>query len=176
MGGKHRVKRHQGLVYIAAITLILFSFSGCTQISRSFNITADTQLQQELAAIEEMINNKDFQAASTANLAMLKKNQNSFKPGDTVTANYLIQARINQRLLAQTLSDQEQKASLFKRIQQDKDKQKRERQSVQAFKEEIHGLNKKIKTLEKEKSELEKQIERMKQIDLNKDSTPKSLQ
>lgn len=126
----------------------------------------DVRLKQHMTAYEKQISQDAFQEAADTNKVMLEI-LNAREPETThSTATLIKQTRAAQILLDQIIADQSQKRILSEQIIKDKKQLNQKEQSIETLKTLIKSLNQNIQTLENQTSQLEKQIKRMKQIDL----------
>jgi|GEM_PF-2968731 len=135
-------------------------------MSRPRQTSEDIRLKQHLTNYENQIKQKAFKKAAVTNKEILKI-LTTQKPETTHwEVMSLKQARAAQALLNQILTDRTRERELAEQIRKTGIQLKQKEQSVESLKTLIKNLNQTIKTLENQTTQLEKQIERIKQIDL----------
>ncbi len=122
--------------------------------------------------------NRDFKSAASENQRVLEYYKT---PGinDIISSNYFQNAEIISNLLTRIMDDENGKYALFMKLASNEKQIKLLILSGESFKKQVgdleeklvamDGLSGKVKKLEKEKTMLQQQINRLKEIDLNTD-------
>lgn len=169
MGGKYGSKRHPGRVYITGLTtLLFFILSGCAvnPVGPSASNSAEAYIQQYLASLQELLEADKFQKALMLNRTFLNTHDKESSTINRRTAVDIRHAKNDRVLLHQIIKYRAQTDALSDRIRQDRRRQEKTEQTVKALKSRIKVLNTELTSLKDKNDQLEKQLERMKQIDL----------
>jgi len=134
---------------------------------RPFTVSTDTNQHQHLNRIEALIQKDDFKSAAADTEKIIKKFEHRFRAGDGVLTNYIHQAKINQKLINRILSNESQKETLATQFKKSKVQNKTKTMTIKSHGSKTKLLEKKMALLEQENQLLKKQIEQIKQIDLN---------
>lgn len=139
----------------------------------------DTKEKESLAALQDSVLKKDFKSAARENQRMVKYYESLPDTKDIISSNYNQKTDIISDLLAQILDDEEKKLALYGRILLHEEEIKTLTLTTGSLKKKVNDQQKKlkdmaallerIKTLENEKTLLQKQIDQLKEIDLNPD-------
>ncbi|WDP89380.1 MAG: hypothetical protein HUN04_06435 [Desulfobacter sp.] len=168
MGRKCGSRRHPGFVYLACIILTGTLVSGCALKATFKSAPSPDQmrLNRHLVDYETQIQDKAFQEAARTNSLMLKLVQSREGERSAAESQEIILLRTGRALLNQILSDQARKADLAARADKTTQLLTTEADAVKALETEIKRLKAAVRSLEQQNNGLEKQLERMKQIDL----------
>lgn len=174
MGPKSGNQWRKNFVYIACCLLSGFFLPGCfsTSIFKPETVTVDTRQEQFLDTVEKHIQDNDFKLAAKDNDQLLQYYENRFQAGDNVVANYIRQTKINQKLLARIISDQQRILTLSRKLQTRAQSQQEDKLRLEALMAQKGKLSEQVTKLEHEKRLLEEQILQLKQIDLNRVKAP----
>ena len=181
MGAKPVFKRYKNPVYITFCIIIALFLSSCQNFSqlRTLSTSVDTNEKKYLATTRKLVLNKDFKSAAKENQHVLKYYRRIPDMDDIILSNYVENAQIISDLLIRIMDDEEKKLALYGKILLNEEQIKvltlkagslKKKADAQKKKlEDMDMLFGKIKTLENEKKLLQKQIDRLKEIDLNPD-------
>lgn len=174
MGAKQVFRRYKNPFYFAigiAISLFLFSCQHFS-LSRALPSSVDTNEKKYLATTRDLILKNDFKSAARENQRMLQYFSRFTDSKDIITSNYDQNAQILSDLLTRIMDDIKKTQALTRKIQNSENRIKALALTVGSYKKKAAVSQKKLadrdKLIEKIKT-LERQIERLKQIDLNSD-------
>jgi hypothetical protein len=154
---------------------------GCqhTGLSRATQTSIDRNEKKYLMAIQELVLDKDFEAAVTENQRILEDYSQISDMNDVALSNYALSAEVISELLARIMEDAYRERTLSRIIQSTEGQIKALILSSELFENKAHALGKKmedmdrlsekVNVLEKEKEMLQQQIDQLKKIDLNPD-------
>jgi hypothetical protein len=139
----------------------------------------DMKEKKYLTVTQKLVLNKEFISAVRENEHMLKYYRHIPDMNDMVLSNYVQTTRIISDLLIQIIEDEEKKQTLYGKILLNEEQIRALTLTVGLLKKKLDTQKKKltdrdrlfeqVKILENEKKRLQKQIDRLKEIDLNPD-------
>lgn len=176
MGTKPVFKRHKNGFYVTCCFVTGLFLSGCQHLTLPASI--DTDEQKYLTTLQDFVLNEDYASAVKESQRILEYYSRMPETGDVILSNYVQTSRIISLLLTRTLGDIEKKLALSQEILAYEKKidalvvsEKSLIKKTAAQNNKLAALSLKIKTLEDEKKQLQNQIRRLKEIDLNSGKT-----
>ncbi|WP_092232234.1 hypothetical protein [Desulfobacula phenolica] len=181
MGAKPVFKRYENIVYFACCIVIGLFLSGCRHAAllRDLPYSIDTNEKKYLIATQRLVSDMDFQSAERETQRILEYYSGVTGMNDIILSNYIENTRIISNLLTRIMEDEKKKQAFIREIRLKEEKitaltltagsLKKKADVQQEQLADMEKVVEKLKFLENEKNRLQKQIEQLKQIDLNPD-------